>query len=503
MGQSVAVKLQRNFTVTVNDGNFEVVVRAASSLVFNNVAPSVDLSGSSVAGADNTVFLEESSLFRVNLVSSDATVTYDGGLLREVVVELASAPDGLAERLDASTLGTSIKLTAYVPSTRRLVLSGPAPVEEFTTAIKTLRYQNSRMRSIIGSQPTMTTRQVLFTVRDDTGDEGNKTSAFVAFRRRCTLPLEFFTVGTKTELSRVSPCETIVGGSLVISFTDCVGAECSVQDLSALARLTSIDGSLLVIDVPQLLSFAGVEALRSISGLQVSGNPRLASLQGLSLSTTVFTGSLVITENPVLSSIAALSTLAGVNGDVTLNENSMLESLNGLGRLETVRGNLFVFGSALRDLRGLSRLQSIGGSFYVRNNEQMVSLSGFPVLKTVGGGLVVDSNSKLVDVDGLALLEGVGDAITVTLNPLLCWILRERLTTEYLDFKGLGLDGANVVQTGSACGAVRTCTDGSPCQNGGVCAPTSPAYTCTCTNGFAGLLQRPSESASSCESVIP
>ena len=59
--------------------------------------------------------------------------------------------------------------------------------------------------------------------------------------------------------------------------------------------------------MPLLKNLEGLESLASVAGLQVSGNPSLASLRGLSLATVTLTESLVISENLILDSISPLS----------------------------------------------------------------------------------------------------------------------------------------------------------------------------------------------------
>jgi hypothetical protein len=96
---------------------------------------------------------------------------------------------------------------------------------------------------------------------------------------------------------------------------------------------------------------------------------------------------------------------------LSIEGNPALETLAGLGMLETVGGALrMVEDPQLRSLEGLESLTAVG-TLAIGNNEGLTSLSGMKKLKTVHDFLNVSNNSQLVSLAGLGDVQDVGAVV--------------------------------------------------------------------------------------------
>jgi hypothetical protein len=131
--------------------------------------------------------------------------------------------------------------------------------------------------------------------------------------------------------------------------------------------------------------------------LSVSDNWRLASLDGLQHLKTA--GSIVLNNNPALTTVDALRALESIEGDLYVQNNAVLGSLAGLEQLTTVK-RLFIDANAqLSNLEGLSSLATLG-SLGVSENPKLVSLRGLSSL-TALGSLSIRFNAQLPNLEGL------------------------------------------------------------------------------------------------------
>lgn len=162
---------------------------------------------------------------------------------------------------------------------------------------------------------------------------------------------------------------------------------------------------------------------------------------------TVVTGDLVIEGNPGLRSLDGLVELRTIGGDLVVRDNPELEDLLGLGRVlraasVTIEGN-----DALVDLEGLDKLTdadqlvvadnaslqtlegmlalgaAFSGDLLVLDNPSLVSVSGLDALTNLGGTLEISGNRALTDLDGLDALRTVADTLRVHDNATLTDVL--------------------------------------------------------------------------------
>jgi hypothetical protein len=226
-----------------------------------------------------------------------------------------------------------------------------------------------------------------------------------------------------------------LGGGLQIGMFNLGNA--ALISLSGLENLTSIGGSLSVLNNEALISLMGLEGLSSIEGdISIRGNIALTSLDGLDNLTSI-AGDLIIGEgdywtfygNPSLSNLAALNNLTFIGGDATISENDVLTSLDGMESLTSIGGELRIGGydfwndvghgnDALTSLDGLVNLTSVGGYLDISGNSSLTSLEGLGNLASIGGFFQV-AYSALTSLDGLGSLNSIGGDLSIYHNNVL------------------------------------------------------------------------------------
>ena len=89
-----------------------------------------------------------------------------------------------------------------------------------------------------------------------------------------------------------------------------------------------------------------------------------------------------ITANDTLTNLSGLDNLTSIGGDLRINSNDGLTSLNGLSdSLTSIGGTLQIFNNdSLTSLSGLENLNSIEGWLQIIDNDALTSLSGLDSL---------------------------------------------------------------------------------------------------------------------------
>ena len=113
-----------------------------------------------------------------------------------------------------------------------------------------------------------------------------------------------------------------IGGNLIIDHS-------SLTTLAGLEKLTSVGNFLFIENNPTLTSLATLSNIKSIVGLNVRTNDSLTNLEGLNNLARV-ERFMQIEGNPVLNSVAALSNLKEVAGHLHIVDNPLLTSLAAL-----------------------------------------------------------------------------------------------------------------------------------------------------------------------------
>ena len=146
---------------------------------------------------------------------------------------------------------------------------------------------------------------------------------------------------TPADLARVSGCPEIRGDVVIAG---------GLRELSELASLRAVRGSLAVGPGLHLASIEGLRALERVGGeLRIASNPRLRG---------VF-----------------LPSLGEVGGSLSVEHNLSLETLS-LHRVERVGGSLRVRDNASLIRVDLSELESLGGGASLERNGRVRELAG-------------------------------------------------------------------------------------------------------------------------------
>ncbi len=178
-----------------------------------------------------------------------------------------------------------------------------------------------------------------------------------------------------------------------------------IDDFAILyAGCTDFDGSIYIGESSpgNIISLAGLTGLESISGdLFIEYNTKLPHLSGLNQLKSVG-GAVYIGFNKALSSLSGLDNLSTIGGFLDIWTNPSLTSLTGLGDLVFINGSLFIgFNNALTDVFGLEKLAFVGGNFDLGNNAVLTNLTSLKKLKAIEGCLNIYNNSSLNTLSGL------------------------------------------------------------------------------------------------------
>ncbi len=241
----------------------------------------------------------------------------------------------------------------------------------------------------------------------------------------------------------------------------------TVSNNNALASLTGLENlltstqNLTIKSNRSLTSLAALDGLRSVAILEISGNPKLATiapaalqkidvrlvlnsnpaLTTLSLPSLATTSGIQINSNAALTSISfpslvttwlfsiqvntALTTisapnLAATTGDIDLTILPALSTVN-FSSLATTGGSLLLSSaSALANLSGFPKLASVAGNFVVNGCNALDDFAGVENLTSVSGNMVLSNNAQLSNFTGMAgSFASVGGDLAIIANPQL------------------------------------------------------------------------------------
>ena len=103
-----------------------------------------------------------------------------------------------------------------------------------------------------------------------------------------------------------------------------------------------------------------------------------------------------ISSNAQLTELPAFSTLIHIDGNLLIENNPLLESVDGLETLTGV-GSLYIeYNDALTSISGLSAFESVGSRLYIRDNPALCASD----VSTFVAGVTVGSTTSTVDNAG-------------------------------------------------------------------------------------------------------
>ena len=202
---------------------------------------------------------------------------------------------------------------------------------------------------------------------------------------------------------RLAGC-TSVAGDLRVENSE-------LTDLSSLASLHSVSGTLTVAHNPALTELTGLEGLSAVGGLDIRDNAELADIRALG---AVRRANVVsIQRNPDLQSLRGLEGLTRLE-QLELVANGLLETA-GLSNLREVGELTVASNRKLISLRGLSGLRR-AVSVRIQNTRLLCGRLGLlPQLSEVSGALDVSANQSLARREVEALRQHVKSIAQSTL----------------------------------------------------------------------------------------
>jgi hypothetical protein len=178
-----------------------------------------------------------------------------------------------------------------------------------------------------------------------------------------------------------------------------------VADLAPLANLTGGASVLRLVHMDGLTDLRGLGA--TFSEIMITDNAQLKSLDGLHVNADV--GQLVLSANPMLASLTALSPIKHVLS-IQLLKLPSLKSLDGLQNLQTGYAQLSI--SECNALTDVSGLGAFANTIEITNNAELRSLSGpMPAAQPFSITLTFDPKLENVgsvvpaDLDRLPILD--------------------------------------------------------------------------------------------------
>ncbi len=197
--------------------------------------------------------------------------------------------------------------------------------------------------------------------------------------------------------------------------------------LSSLAELDNLlsFGNLTLNELPVLTSLEGLESLEEGGSLSFFDCAMLSNLDALGASSLEFVNSIRITDFPSLTSLDFSWHIFDYIIDLNISNNENLTSITGFPQLTSGRGNITIQNNPLlENIDFLSNLGSIGDPFNefsgdalsIINNNSLTNLDGLQSLSSVGNVVRIIDNENLENLDGLSNLMFVPN-LFVSINP--------------------------------------------------------------------------------------
>ena len=176
---------------------------------------------------------------------------------------------------------------------------------------------------------------------------------------------------------------------------ECADGPGAITNMSVLSNLTSINGSLVIMDCGTLETLDGLESLVYVRD------------------------SLFIKNNRALTDISALRNLKRVGGSVSIKGANAFDDLHGLSGLEEIAQVLEIRDTELKSLSGLDALRTVKGQVMIFENRHIRNMEGLSSLNQIGHSLVVKGNGALTTLSGMEFLIHVSGSVDIQFNRML------------------------------------------------------------------------------------
>ena len=144
------------------------------------------------------------------------------------------------------------------------------------------------------------------------------------------------------------------------------------------------------------------------NALGAPGNPHLTETSMISTRTRSV-------ASTALTSLKGLEAITSIGGNLLIQENDALTSLEGL-KITSIGGLTISNNAALTSLDGLESITSVGGHLEIVHTDILLSLAGLSGITAVGGHLLIKGNDALTSLDGLKGITAVGQDLEISSN---------------------------------------------------------------------------------------
>jgi Secretion system C-terminal sorting domain/Receptor L domain len=260
------------------------------------------------------------------------------------------------------------------------------------------------------------------------------------FHMKCSLTLLLFAFFAASAAYAQPGCPSsafILSTQAQVDAFDDIHPDC--HNLQVLMTVTGAD-------ITNLNGLTGIQ--KTTNSVVLRDNPLLSSLKGLGNLTSIGI-ELKIENNDALKDFSGLEKLSFVGGHFSIEGNDLLTSLNGIGPIKSLGSYLNIsFNPVLTDvtalnsltelgpdyfnaflainnnnslvsLNGLDKISRMGSYFYLGHNPALTTLNGLNGLTTVKGSFEIENNGKLNDLKGFTSLTTVGGLFSIANNPAL------------------------------------------------------------------------------------
>jgi gliding motility-associated-like protein len=149
----------------------------------------------------------------------------------------------------------------------------------------------------------------------------------------------------------------------------------------------------------------------------IPGNLYVGNATDISGITAIKTiiGSLIINYSKI-TSVSNFSNLEFIGGDFEIDQSHLLETIEGIDKLQTVNGDFLITHnySGLKNIKGFNALEQIGGNFQVSENYSLETISLFNNLLNVEGWFLIRRANAMEKLEGFNNLVRIG----VLTNPI-------------------------------------------------------------------------------------
>jgi hypothetical protein len=247
----------------------------------------------------------------------------------------------------------------------------------------------------------------------------------------------------------------------------------ALANLDFLSSLTTINGFFIVELCSSLNSFSPTinkTLLLNNSTFRLSGLPLLSNLNGLTFN-SANCSDITIMDCGSLTSISPMSGISGAMtggflGNIFIQNNDALTSLNGLQNITSARSLFILDNQLLTNLNGLNSFSSTTDAVGISDNPSLTTLNGLNNLVAVGYPPTIVNNPMLTDISALntlnlaSTLNMASGQLNITNNsslatcavPWVCNYMSNANVTKNINSNAVGCE--SVAAINSACTAL-------------------------------------------------